>query len=208
VDALLTVAGGHRLAPLVALTVATGLRAGEVLALRWLHVDLAGGILHVKRTRTRTAKGFTDGKPKTASSARDIKLVPFALDALKRQRIRQAQERLQLGDAWVDEDRVFPSGVGTAMDASNLRKHWLKLLAQAGLPEVHFHDLRHSAASWLLSQGVPVTDVSEMLGHADPSITMRIYAHAMPGSRDRVAAAMEALLRRHPAVAEDAAKDA
>ncbi len=194
VDVLVSVAPGHPLMPLVALTIATGMRAGEVLALRWWHVDLVRGVLHVKRTRTRVARGYTDGKPKSASGTRDIKLVPMALEALKEHRICQAQARLALGAAWVDEDRVFASSHGTAMDPSNLRKQWRKLVDRAGLPEIHFHDLRHSAASWLLSQGVPVADVAKMLGHADPSITLRIYAHAMPDSQDRVAAAMEVML--------------
>ena len=76
-------------------------------------------------------------------------------------------------------------------------------------PEIHFHDLRHSAASWLIAQGVPITDVSQMLGHADPSITLRIYAHALPNSQDRVAAALAALLQQQPqASSPDGAKDA
>jgi integrase len=195
VETLLDAAEGHWLAPMIALTVATGLRAGEVIALRWRDVDLPCGVLHVKRTRTRTAKGYVDGRStKTGSGVRDIRLVPFAVDALKSHRARQAAERLRLGELWVDEDRVFPSSMGKALDASNFHRQWGKLLARASLPEIHFHDLRHSAASWLLSQGVPVVDVSKLLGHANPAITMRFYAHALPDSQDRVAAAMETLL--------------
>ena len=212
VDQLLTVAEGHRLAPIITLTVATGMRVGELLALHWSHIDVARGVLHVRRTRTRTATGFTDGNPKTESSMRDIRLIPSAIDALRAHRVQQAKERLELGNQWADEDRVFPSSIGTAMDPANLRKHWLRLLTKAGLPEIHFHDLRHSAASWLLAQGVPVIDVSKMLGHADASITLRIYGHAMPDSQDRVVAAMEFLLprRQQPASepTEEAAQDA
>lgn len=205
VDTLLQLADGSQMAPMIALTVATALRAGELLALRWSRVDLAHGVLHVRDNRTRVASGYSDGKTKTASSARDIKLVAMTVDVLRAHRASQAQERLLLGDRWVDEDRIFPSSMGTAMDASNLRKKWLKLLSQAGLSEdIHFHDLRHSAASWLLARGVPITDVSKMLGHADPSITLRIYAHAMPDSQDRVLAAMEFLLamRKTPATGD------
>lgn len=206
VDTLLAFAevDGSQLAPMIALTVATALRAGELLALRWARVDLNRRVLHVRDNRTRTATGYTDGAPKTASSARDIKLVSMTLDALRAHRAHQAEYRLMLGDRWVDEDRIFPSSSGTAMDASNLRKQWLKLLNRAGLsPDIHFHDLRHSAASWLLAQGVPITDVSKMLGHADPSVTLRIYAHAMPDSQDRVLAAMEFLLATRKAPASD-----
>lgn len=199
VDTLLALADGTQLAPLIALTVATALRAGELIALRWVRVDLERGVLHVRDNRTRVAKGYTDGKPKTASSTRDIKLVSMSVDALRTHRASQAAQRLTLGTAWIDQDRVFPSSVGTALDAANLNRQWHRLLRRAnleGLTDVHFHDLRHSAASWLLAQGVPITDVSKMLSHADPSITLRIYAHAMPDSQERVVAAMEFLLGR------------
>ncbi len=208
VDMLLASVKGHRLAALVTLSVATGMRAGELLALKWSHVDLNGGMVHIKRTRSRVAKGYVDERPKTESGVRDIKLIPLALDALRAHKRRLAEERLRLGEAWKDEDRVFPSAVGTAIGAANFRRLWYKIVARAELPEIHFHDLRHSAASWLLSKGVPVVDVSKMLGHADPSITLRIYAHAMPGSAEQVAAVMETILRRPPQATETAAKDA
>ncbi len=196
VDTLLEAAKGHRLEALIVLTVASAMRAGELLALRWTHIDMSCEVLHVKRTRTRVAKGYTDGKPKTDSGMRDIKLIPRALEALRAHKRRQAEERLRIGDAWHDEDRVFPSTIGTALDPANLTKQWYKIIALAGLPEIHFHDLRHGAASWLIAQGVPITDVSKMLGHADASITLRFYAHALPNSQDRVATALALLLRQ------------
>lgn len=210
VDTLLAAAKGHRFEALIILTVATAMRAGELLALRWSHLDLHAGMLHVKRTRTRVAKGYADGKPKTASGVRDINLIPLAVDALRAHKLCQNDERLRMGNEWHDEDRVFPSSIGTALDPANLTKQWYKLVAKAGLPEIHFHDLRHSAASWLLAQGVPITDVSKMLGHADASITLRIYAHALPNSQERVAAALALLLPQQPAQAapQGDAKDA
>jgi integrase len=197
VDKLLEAAHGHRLEALLFLEVATGLRNSELLALKWSHVDMTCGVLHVKQTRSRVKKGYVDERPKTESGRRDITLIPIVLESLREHRKRQLTERLAAGPAWKDEDRVFPSSIGTALDASNLDKQWDRLKVRAGLPEeMHFHDLRHSAASWLISKGVDVVAVSLMLGHADPSVTLRIYAHAMPGSRAQVAAAMEQLLRR------------
>ncbi len=197
VDALLGAAKGHRLEALLLLEVATGLRNSELLALKWSHIDMTCGVLHVKQTRSRVAKGYVDERPKTESGRRDITLIPSALDALRAHKRRQAEERLALGEAWKDEDRVFPSSIGTALDASNLDKQWDKLRTRARLPdEMHFHDLRHSAASWLISKGVPLTKVSKMLGHADPSITLRIYAHSLPGDQAEVATAMEQILSR------------
>jgi integrase len=208
VDTLLGAARGHRLEALLVLEVATGLRNSELLALKWSHVDLTSGILHVQRTRSRTAKGYIDERPKTESGRRDITLIPLAIDALREHRKRQIKERLALGDAWKDEDRVFPMSNGRGMDASNLDKQWDKLRAKAGLPdEMHFHDLRHSAASWLISKGVPLTKVSKMLGHADPSITLRIYAHSLPGDQADVAAAMEQILGRPTPPDQDHARE-
>jgi len=199
VDALLAAVKGHRLEALLLLEVATGLRNSELLALKWSHIDMTCGTLHVRRTRSRVASGYVDERPKTESGRRDITLIPSVLDALRAHKRRQAEERLRIGEAWHDEDRVFPSSIGTALDASNLDKQWDRLRAKAGLPdEMHFHDLRHSAASWLISKGVPITKVSKMLGHADPSITLRIYAHSLPGDQDEVAAAMEQILSRPP----------
>lgn len=130
------------------------------------------------------------------------------IDALHAHRASQASARLALGAVWVDEERVFPSSIGTALEASNLRKQWIRLLRRSELLEVHFHDLRHSAASWLLAQGVPIVDVSKMLGHADPSITLCIYAHAMHDSQDRVVAAVEFLLATRKLPPTESGKEA
>jgi integrase len=196
VDTLLTSAAGHRLFALVALTVASGMRAGELLSLKWRDVDLSCAVVHVKRTRSRVAKGYVDEHPKTSAGRRDIKLIPLALDALRAHKRAQGLERLRLGEAWQDQDRVFPSSIGTAMNGPNLDKHWHRITARARLPEIHFHDLRHSAASWLISHGVPIPEVSELLGHSGADITSRIYAHTLPGSQDRVAAALQQILQR------------
>jgi integrase len=146
---------------------------------------------------------------KTESGRRRIRLTSIALDALREHRKCQIEERLALGDAWQDLGYIFASSIGTALDDSNVRKQYYALIKHAGLPQIVFHDLRHSAASWLIAHGVPVNVVSEILGHADPSITMRIYAHALPNSQDRVAAALESLLQQQPQVPPPSdAKDA
>jgi integrase len=103
---------------------------------------------------------------------------------------------LQLGDAWTDLDLIFPNAVGCPYDPDVLRRNWwYPLLKRAGLPQIRFHDLRHTAATLLLARGVPVKVVSEMLGHADIAITLRIYAHVLPHMQQHAVDTMDAMLR-------------
>lgn len=94
----------------------------------------------------------------------------------------QLEERLRLGSAWNSSlDLVFPNRIGGIMIPDNLAKRSFKqFLAAAGLPKIRFHDLRHTAATLMLSRDVHPKVVSEMLGHADISITLRVYAHVTP----------------------------
>ena len=89
---------------------------------------------------------------------------------------------------------IFPSQKGTPADRDNLRRHFKSLLSEAGLPEIRFHDLRHTAASLMLNNGVPVIVVSRRLGHAKPSITLDIYGHLIPTKQREAASLMDQLL--------------
>jgi integrase len=195
-QALLAAARGQRLEALVALALTTGMRQGELLALRWGDVDLTSGTLQVRHTRQQTRDGFRQGPPKTRSGRRRILLTPTAIASLRAQHVRQAAERLQVGAAWRDEDLIFTTGVGTALDANNLRKQYVALTQRAGLPRGRFHDLRHTAATLLLLQGVPAKVVSEMLGHASIAITLDLYSHVLPEMQSSAVAAMERLIAR------------
>ena len=136
-------------------------------------------------------------EPKTRQSIRTIVLTGIALEALKKHRRRQLEESLKAGPTWNNEmNLVFTTTLGTCIQRYNLSRRELRpLLKKAGLSaSLRFHDLRHIAASLLLSRGMPVPIVSEMLGHANPSITLRIYAYAIPGDQRRIADEMESLL--------------
>jgi integrase len=196
VDTLLTAAKGHRLEAMFALAVSTGMREGEIIALKWPDVDLAKGTLQVRRGRQRTLSGYVDGNPKTDSGRRTIRLTRTATEALQSHRTRQLQERLRLGEAWEDRDLVFPSEVGTPLDGPNVLKTYYRVIKKAGLPRIRFHDLRHTAATLLLLQGVPAKVVSEMLGHANIAITLDLYSHVTPDMQEQAAAAMEDILTR------------
>lgn len=186
-------ARGDRLEALYTVAVSIGLREGEILGLRWEDVDLDRGMVQVRKQFQRI-----DGKPrlcdlKTESSRRDINLPPTLVAQLWAHRIRQAEERLSR-PRWHDWNLIFPSTVGTPLDPQNLTKRFKALLAKAGLPDIRFHDLRHSCATLLFAQGVPLGVVQRTLGHSQVSLTMNTYVHIFPEVQKQAADAMERLL--------------
>jgi integrase len=134
--------------------------------------------------------------PKTDAGRRSVLLTPSAVSALRRHRTQQTEQRLR-AVYWDDLDLVFCTSIGTHIQANNLlRRSWRPLLERAGLPAVRFHDLRHSCASLMLAEGVPVKVVAEMLGHADVSVTLKVYAHVSATMQADATAKMEALFSR------------
>jgi integrase len=124
--------------------------------------------------------------------------VAVGLDSRRGRRIDsgQVEERLRAGPEWDDNDLVFANGVGRPIEVSNLaRRSFHPLLKRAGLPRVRFHDLRHSAATLLLSRGVHPKIVSEMLGHSTVSMTLDLYSHVTPTMQQHAAEMMDAVLR-------------
>lgn len=193
--ALLAAAQGNRFEALFAVVLSTGMREGELLGLRWRAVDLENATIQVRVTIHRTREGFTVSEAKTARSRRKLILTPIAAEALPRHRAAQLEERLRLGQGWEDNDLVFPNSVGRPMEAGNfLRRHYFPLLRKAGLPHVRFHDLRHTAATLLLLQGIHPKVVSEMLGHASVAITLDLYSHVLPDMQRDAMQAMERIL--------------
>jgi integrase len=187
IQQFLTAARGHRLEALFVLALAIGMRRGELLALKWRDINFATGTLQVRRILTHMpAKlndkgGYVEAEPKTEKSRRSITIAPFALEQLKQHRVRQVEEKLKAGPAWTDHDLVFSSTVGGHLHTSRiLFAQFKQLLKEAGLPDIRFHDLRHSSATMLLSLGVHPKVVQEILGHCQISMTMDIYSHVLP----------------------------
>lgn len=179
--------------PLYYLALVTGMREGELLALKLEDVDLEKGILNVKSNLQRIpGGGLKIGKPKTESSIRTIKLGKDTVEVLRSQKRKLEEEKEN--ECWQDEGFVFPSSVGTAADPSNLLKQFRKLLKDAGLPRIRFHDLRHTAASLMLNNGVDVLVASQRLGHAHPSITLDVYGHLMPSMQNEAAKLIDLLV--------------
>lgn len=189
----------HRLEALLVLALATGMRKGEILSLRWSDVDLEKGMLRVCRTLNYMAQyGFVEGEPKTQGSRRTILLPRFVIDILRRHRADQLESRLMAGVQWVDHDLVFCNKKGGFIVHTTLLYHFSRLLNEAGLPHVRFHDLRHSAATLLLSMGVPVKVVQELLGHSKISMTLNTYTHVLPSMQKEAVDKMEGFLRQQP----------
>jgi len=192
----LEAARGDRLEALYVLAINAGLRQGELLGLRWQDMDLEGGKLQVRQQLTRTKDGLTFTTPKSAKSRRSIKLTSSAVEALRRHRNRQDQERMALdAGLWNDNDLVFPTKIGTPLDVANLTYGSFRpLLERAGLYKIRFHDLRHTCATLLLSKGAHPKIVQEMLGHASIIVTLDTYSHVLPNKQDQAVSAMESAL--------------
>jgi len=177
---LLEAARGHRLEAMITLALATGMRRGELLALRWQDIDFQQKCLYVRRSVSRLPGEYRETDPKTASGKRRITLPQFVIEALQRHGIRQVEAKLKAGPAWEEHDLVFCNISGRFLNTQSLFVLFSSLLQKAGLPHMRFHDLRHSAATILLSMGVPAKVVQELLGHSHISMTLNVYGHVLP----------------------------
>jgi integrase len=178
---------GTRLWPLWVLMSHTGMRRGEALALQWQSLDLEAGTLRVQRAVSDVGHGPMYGPPKNGE-ARTVHVPPVVRQALRDWRKAQAAEQLQAGGAWADADGlVFTMPDGRPVAPSFTSKAFTKAVAAAGVPVITLHGLRHTAATLLLRAGVSVHLVARLLGHKDPSITLQVYSHAIPGDDSAVA---------------------
>jgi integrase len=201
VQQFLKVIGGHKWEALFILALATGMRQGEVLGLKWQDINFTTATLQVRRILTRIpsaagGKEYIEAEPKTQKSRRSIMIAPFALEALKQHRLRQLESKLKAGPFWEEHDYVFCTLTGTHLRPSHVLDEFKKLLKKGGLPAIRFHDLRHSAATLLLSLGVHAKVVQEMLGHTQISMTMDIYSHVLPGMQQDAVSKLNTLLLR------------
>ncbi len=205
---LLEAARGDRLEAAFLLLLTYGLRRGEMLGLAWADLDRQARTLAVRQAvRRRKSALDADGtyaggttsrvelsELKTRRSRRVLHLTPGIVEALDAHAVRQAMEREAAGDAWVDQGLIFTSTVGTPIDPDNFAKAFVRLARSAGLGHWHPHEARHSAASVMLAQGVPLEVVSEVLGHSSIYITKDVYGHLAEGAKRDAAERMAAVL--------------
>ena len=194
VRTLLSAATGDRFEVLYWLAVATGLRQGELLGLKWSDVDWVNRRLRIQRQVQRIRGGLVFSEPKTAAGRRVIALGAATIQALQKQQFFQVGRIHDVGSLWQDYDLIFPSSIGTPLDPSNLYHSFKQLLKKAGLPNIRFHDLRHTAATLMLQQGTHPKIVQERLGHSDISMTLNTYSHVLPVMQDEVAEKLDELL--------------
>ena len=187
--------------PLFVAGMATGLRQGELLGLRWREVELGGSapvlrvVCSLQWSRKRRAWDFK--APKTKRSRRQVALSDIAVMALRAQRRRQFEARLLVGEAWQGErwgDLVFTDAFGGPLVGTAVYRRWQRFCRERGLPPVRFHDLRHTFATLLLCARVNPKVVSEALGHGSVAITLDIYSHVIPDMQQDAAAALDRIL--------------
>lgn len=183
---------------LYVLALTTGMRQGELLALHWADLDLERGVVQVRKSL-----GLNDdqrrviGKTKTDGSQRGILLTERALEALAKHRDRQGAEAAtpRHWGMWEESDLVFANAVGRTLSPHNLlQRSFHPTLERAGLPRIRFHDLRHTTATLLLSEGVHPKIVSEMLGHTQIAITLDLYSHVTTTMQEPARNALNGLL--------------
>jgi integrase len=175
---VLTIGDSGEYAALWRLALMCGMRRGELLGLKWDDVDLDRGTLAVRRTLSRGSGGTWQlTEPKTASGRRQIALPESCVAALRKHRLRQLEQRMALGPAWEDHGFVFTGRTGTPLHVNSMTVHFKKLITDAQVPAIRFHDLRPTCAALLLADCVHPKIVQERLGHSDISMTLNRYSH-------------------------------
>ncbi|HUZ85532.1 MAG TPA: tyrosine-type recombinase/integrase [Candidatus Baltobacterales bacterium] len=195
---LLTVTGGMRDHGLWVLLVTTGLRLGEALALRWSDIDFAEGRAIIGRAvQHQLGVGLVFVEPKTARSRRTVPLPPETLRVLEDQRRANNDDRRKAGSRWLENDLVFPNPVGRPRNMTYRAISFHNALDRARLPRMRIHDLRHTAATHLLTKGVHPKVVQDLLGHSTIAITLDTYSHVMPALAKDASALMSSLVPGH-----------
>lgn len=170
---------------LITFDLMSGLRRGELLGLRWQDVDLDAHTITIRQTSNYLpGKGVYVSTPKTATSARPLLLSTAAIMMLLEYKTWQDGQRERLGDAWEDQDgRVFTTDAGAPVFPDSVTQWFSAFIARSGMPKVTVHSLRHTYASLMIADGVPLVVVSKQLGHAQTSTTANIYAHAIASAQ-------------------------
>jgi integrase len=184
----------HKLYPIVALALSTGMRRGELLALQWADVDLDRAVLRVERSVEETKAGLRIKPPKTKRGRRNVDLSADVVTMLRDHRRQQLEIRLALGQGG-QPSLVFSTKEGELLSPDNLSRDWGRVSRAKKLPRVPFHALRHTHASTLIRAGVDILTISRRLGHGKASVTLDTYGHLVEGAGAAAAAVIEGMLK-------------
>jgi integrase len=195
IKALLDVLRGRPLYPVAVIGLATGMRRGEIAALRWGDIDLDGSKIHVQRSLEQTNAGLAFKAPKTKAGRRAVSIPASIVTELRDHWRRQQEQRLALGMGKAGpNDLAFARPDTSPWPPDSLTADWARTLRMLKLPKVTQHALRHTHVSQLIAAGLDVVSVSRRIGHSNPTVTLGVYAHLFGYTDERAAAAVEAAL--------------
>ncbi len=187
---------GHPLYEIAVVELATGMRRGELLAVRLSDLDLDAATISVDRSLEETRAGLRFKPPKTKRGRRTISLPPNAVTVLREHRRKLLETRMALGLGRPDSEMLlFGEPDGSPTPPNRLTRRWLDACVSLNLPRVHFHALRHTHASALIAAGVDVAMISRRLGHKNPTVTLSVYGHLFKRDDSAAADAIEAAMR-------------
>jgi integrase len=190
---LLKTVKGHELEAMIVLLLDTGMRHGEITALRWEDINFEKGTIYIHRTESRLKQGHVEGKTKTATSERVITLSSSVIAVLQEHRMRQREMQLAAASQWQHLDLVFANKEGKYLEKLQNRKKFYMLLEQAGLPRIRIHDLRHTAITLMMEMGINQKAIQERVGHARIDETWK-YTHVSESMEKEIAARLDTLL--------------
>lgn len=178
---------------LITFDLLSGLRRGELLGLRWCDVDMAENMIVVRQTSNYLpGKGVYTSTPKTDTSGRVLRLSASAMAVLQEYKQWQDAQRCALGADWEDQDgRIFTNNHGAPIFPDTVTRWFAKFVQRSGLPKISVHSLRHTYATLMIDNGVPIVTVAHQLGHAQASTTANIYAHAIASAQAKAAATFD-----------------
>ena len=181
-QAILAAVKHDRLEPVYLLAMATGARISELLGLAWDDVTLKDQVVTIRAKLEYLNGVFSRSEPKTPASRRTVAIPSPAVDVLRAWKIRQLEERLSAGPAWVGNpwNLVFTQPTGEPVSRYTVSRAFTRMLRREGLPHMRFHDLRHATATYMLGEGVELKVVQQVLGHAQIGVTANTYAHVVP----------------------------
>ncbi len=195
-SAFLTYSAEDRLGAAYHLIATTGLRRGELCGLRWSDIDLDAGTLTVAQQHVEVGREIQVGAPKTKSGARVVALDAGTVAVLRAHKAAQAAERLAWGPGYTDLGLAFAREDGTPLRPEYVTKHFIKLSAEAGLPRIVLHGLRHTHATHALAAGVDLLVVSRRLGHSSLALTADTYTRVLPEVSRQAAELVAAMVRQ------------